>query len=417
MSTLRLIMSGLFLISLGAGGAGAQIGGLIKKKATEVVKDAAKAPAKDTTRTPAQPGAKAPAPAATPAPSTAPPATTPAAAAPAPASQQGAPAAKTDPKIWENYDFIPGTRVIFYTDFSEDRVGNFARGLKYVSGPAEIVERDSVKVLRSTGRSNMYIPVGSKVPERFTLEVDVITSNLLMNDQLVFEGGRQLDRGDKSAEVTWSPRGTFIIGGGQNAGVSAKNLPADVQKQISGNVTHIRVLMDGPYFKMYMNERRLYNIPELQFRRDPDLRLMIGGTEESPVYVTGIRLAESETDVLYDALSTKGRWATQGILFATGKAELRPESRAVLKEIAATLKQHGDLKILIEGHTDNVGAAAANLTLSDARAAAVKASLVVEYGVSADRLTTKGLGDTKPSVPNTTAAGRAQNRRVEIVKQ
>jgi outer membrane protein OmpA-like peptidoglycan-associated protein len=89
----------------------------------------------------------------------------------------------------------------------------------------------------------------------------------------------------------------------------------------------------------------------------------------------------------------------------------------VLKEIAAALKQHADLKILIEGHTDNVGAAASNLALSDARAAAVKAALVAEYGVGGDRLTTKGLGDTKPSAPNTTATGRAQNRRVEIVKQ
>ena len=75
------------------------------------------------------------------------------------------------------------------------------------------------------------------------------------------------------------------------------------------------------------------------------------------VFITSIRVAESETDVLYDALVAKGRWATQGILFATGKAELQPESRPVLKEIAATLKEHGDLKILIEGHTDNVGAA------------------------------------------------------------
>ena len=121
--------------------------------------------------------------------------------------------------------------------------------------------------------------------------------------------------------------------------------------------------------------------------------------------------------MLYDALASKGRWATQGILFATGKAELQPESRPVLKEIAATLKEHGDLKILIEGHTDNVGAPASNLTLSDARAAAVKAALVADFAIAADRITTKGFGDTKPSVPNATAVGRAQNRRVEIVKQ
>ena len=94
-------------------------------------------------------------------------------------------------------------------------------------------------------------------------------------------------------------------------------------------------------------------------------------------------MAESETDVLYDALTAKGRWATQGILFATGKADLQPESRPVLKEIAATLKQHGDLKILIEGHTDNVGSAASNLALSDARAAAVKAALVADSASTA----------------------------------
>ena len=128
-------------------------------------------------------------------------------------------------------------------------------------------------------------------------------------------------------------------------------------------------------------------------------------------------MAESETDVLYDALVAKGRWATQGILFATGKADLQPESRPVLKEIASTMKQHADLVILIEGHTDNVGSAASNLTLSDARAAAVKAALVTDFGIEADRISTKGFGDTKPAMPNTTAAGRAQNRRVEIVKQ
>jgi outer membrane protein OmpA-like peptidoglycan-associated protein len=134
-------------------------------------------------------------------------------------------------------------------------------------------------------------------------------------------------------------------------------------------------------------------------------------------YVTMIRVAESDTDVLYDALAAKGRWATQGILFETGKAELKPESTPVLKEIAGTLKQHADLRILIEGHTDNVGAPAANQTLSAARATAVKTALVSGYGIDAGRIATQGLGDTKPAVPNTTATGRSQNRRVEVVKQ
>jgi outer membrane protein OmpA-like peptidoglycan-associated protein len=135
------------------------------------------------------------------------------------------------------------------------------------------------------------------------------------------------------------------------------------------------------------------------------------------VYIAGIRLAESETDVLYDALAANGRWATQGILFETGKADLKPESTPVLKDIAATLKDHADLKILIEGHTDNVGSAASNLTLSEARAAAVKTALVSQHDADGARITTVGLGDTKPAVPNTTPEGRAQNRRVEVVKR
>ncbi|MEO7966490.1 MAG: OmpA family protein, partial [Gemmatimonadaceae bacterium] len=179
------------------------------------------------------------------------------------------------------------------------------------------------------------------------------------------------------------------------------------------------VLMDGAYFKMYVNERRLYNIPELAFKRDSVVRVSLGGAEEEglAVFLASVRVAESETDVLYDALATKGRWATQGILFATGKADLQPESRPVLKEIAGALKDHADLKVMIEGHTDNVGASASNLTLSAARAAAVKATLVSDFGIDGTRIATKGLGDTKPAVPNATAEGRAQNRRVEVVKQ
>lgn len=328
---------------------------------------------------------------------------------------------RSDPKVWENYDFVPGNRVIFYTDFSEDRVGNFARGLKHVGGPLEVVERDGAKVLRSTGRSTLLIPVGKQLPQRFTLEIDIIapTVSTAGYDLLAFEGGSTMDRGDASAEVNWTPGGSLIIGGGKNAGNSDSKIPEAMEGRLRGEVAHLRILMDSAYFKMYTNERRMYNYPDLQFKRDSVIRLFVKGSEEDnlAVYITSIRVAESETDVLYDALNAKGRWATQGILFATGKADLRPESRPVLKEIAETMKKYGDLKILIEGHTDNVGAAAANLTLSDARAAAVKAALVADFGVDGGRMTTKGFGDTKPAVANATAVGRAQNRRVEIVKQ
>ena len=80
------------------------------------------------------------------------------------------------------------------------------------------------------------------------------------------------------------------------------------------------------------------------------------------------------------------------------------------------LTKHADLKLTIEGHTDNVGNPAANRTLSEQRAAAVKTYLVSK-GIDAARIETAGLGDTKPDAPNTTPEGRQQNRRVELVKR
>lgn len=324
-----------------------------------------------------------------------------------------------DARVWENYDFVPGSKVIFYTDFSEDRVGNFSRALKYKSGSMDVVERDGVKMLRSLSRAEFMVPLGRPLPERFTLEIDLIAPPVPTGgyDLIAFEGGADWDRGDKSAEINWVSTGMVIIGGGYSG--SQPNFPEWMVPQLRGEVVHLRVLADGDYVKVYTNERRVYNLPQLGFKRDAVIRFLLKGSEEPDMasYITMLRVAESDTDVLYDALTARGRWATQGILFETGQAELKPESTPVLKEIASTLKQHADLRILIEGHTDNVGPPATNLALSDARAAAVKTALVSSYGIDANRIATQGLGDTKPAAPNTTATGRAQNRRVEVVKQ
>ena len=412
----------LALLSLGySSTAPAQLGA-IKRKAAEAVKDAArkdsaKAKLDSARKTTSAPAGTTAGPAAAPTAPAGQGAATSATAGQTATSSVAAP--KSDPKIWENYDFIPGNKVLFYTDFSEDRVGNFARGLKYVSGPAEVVERDGIKVLRATGPATFLVPLGRKLPHRFTLEIDAISPmSGALHRAVTFEGGPRWLANDQSAAVTWNVRGAWYEGSGQNM-TSGVSVPEEMREMMTGTVVHLRVLMDSGYFKMYANERRLYNVPELAFKRDSVIRIALEGAEADgmAVYVTSIRVAESETDVLYDALLAKGRWVTQGILFETGKSELKPESRPVLKEIASTMKKYGDLKILIEGHTDNVGSAASNLALSEGRAAAVKAALVAEYGVAGDRITTQGLGDTKPAVPNATSVGRAQNRRVEIVKR
>jgi len=120
---------------------------------------------------------------------------------------------------------------------------------------------------------------------------------------------------------------------------------------------------------------------------------------------------------LADALKTKGSIALHNILFDTGKATIKPESAAALAVIGDLLKSDASLKLEIQGHTDNVGAAAANLKLSQDRAAAVKAYVVRTFAIADARLTTAGFGDTKPIADNKTEDGRARNRRVELVKK
>ncbi|MGE5102963.1 MAG: hypothetical protein ACM3SX_23495, partial [Deltaproteobacteria bacterium] len=324
------------------------IGGALRKKAEEAKKklddEAAKKAASDSARKRAD-SVRTSAPTGAPTSSSAAP--TSSSATPQGTAVAAAPA-KASAKVWENYDFVPGSKILFYTDFSEDRVGNFARGLRYRSGSIEIVDREGTKVLRSTSPSELLIPVGKQLPQRFTIEVDVITPPTNVGGVLIaVEGGPAMDRSPKSAEIMWNVKDQGIAGGGTDVGRSQKHLPDEDIAPYVGQLTHLRILMDSNYFKMYANEKRLYNIPELFFKRDTVVRLgVVGGENAAAVFLTSIRVAESETDVMYDALTAKGRWVTQGILFATGKSDLQPESRPVLKEIASTMKQHADLKIL-----------------------------------------------------------------------
>jgi OOP family OmpA-OmpF porin len=106
----------------------------------------------------------------------------------------------------------------------------------------------------------------------------------------------------------------------------------------------------------------------------------------------------------------------EGVNFATDSAKLRPESMAILDSAAATLKEWGEVKVEVAGHTDSVNSDAYNLKLSQRRAEAVRAYLI-KQGVAAERLTAKGYGESMPVADNKTAAGRAKNRRVELIPQ
>lgn len=125
---------------------------------------------------------------------------------------------------------------------------------------------------------------------------------------------------------------------------------------------------------------------------------------------------ELRASEMLEALNRDGFVALHGILFDTGKDSLKPESASQLDEIVTLLKENGSLKLSVEGHTDNVGNAKSNQSLSDNRALSVKKYLTGK-GIEAGRLDARGWGDTKPVGDNRTEEGRRQNRRVELVKK
>lgn len=106
-------------------------------------------------------------------------------------------------------------------------------------------------------------------------------------------------------------------------------------------------------------------------------------------------------------------WILKGVQFETNSDRLQPSSMVVLNEAADVLKENGNVKVEIQGHTDSIGNDQLNQSLSQRRAEAVKVYLT-QKGIAASRLATKGYGETKPIADNQVASGRADNRRIEF---
>jgi outer membrane protein OmpA-like peptidoglycan-associated protein len=116
------------------------------------------------------------------------------------------------------------------------------------------------------------------------------------------------------------------------------------------------------------------------------------------------------------AISSGGRVALYGLYFDFNKADVKPESHPTLEQVARLLKESPSLKLLVVGHTDNVGSFSSNTELSHRRAASVVSALSTRFGIGKDRLTPFGVSYASPVASNKTEDGRAKNRRVELVE-
>jgi outer membrane protein OmpA-like peptidoglycan-associated protein len=310
--------------------------------------------------------------------------------------------------VWLNYDFVPGDKVLFYDDFADDKVGDLPTHEDVTDGNVTIVDLKGEKYFRTVTSATFWINLPEVLPQRFTIEATFHGPNA---NPLTFTIG---DDGDKSMQVWCYQSSAGVSGSGPNGD---KNSHQDATGVTDNDLVHCRFMVDGGYVKSYINEQRLGQLNGLIFSRTKKIKVEVPrvSEEDGGALVTDIRIAEGGKP-LYDALAASGRVSTHGILFATGSATIEGESTPTLKEIGDMLKAHPELKLTIEGHTDNVGNAAANQSLSEQRGAAVAQYPDTSYHNAARRLATKGYGASKPVASNDTPEGRQQNRRVELVK-
>ncbi len=152
-----------------------------------------------------------------------------------------------------------------------------------------------------------------------------------------------------------------------------------------------------------------------------------GGGPEKGRVLTQLHVIEMEpmqenmvtvdADAMAKGIGEEGKIALYGILFDTDEATIKPDSEPTLKQISALLIADPELKIIIVGHTDNQGKLDYNMDLSTRRAKSVEATLVSDYGIAKDRLSAWGVGYLSPVASNNNEAGRAKNRRVELVEE
>lgn len=300
-------------------------------------------------------------------------------------------------------DFIPGDRVIFFDSLKNETIGEFPSKWDLVKGSMEVTDFEGAKAIAWASNQAVIRPLmreSKYLPEQFTLEFEAY---------FFYKGneGYYLNLvGDAPIQIRINVN--YIQYKGENSSRSDKTGVAPGWRKVALSFNKRAV-------KIYLNGERLVNIPNAT-EKPYAIELSAlnhNGPTGFPAMIRNVRLAEGGMP-LYDRLMTDGRFATYGITFDVNKTEIKPESRKTLEEIAAMLREHPEIKVSIEGHTDSDGADDANMKLSHGRADAVKAALVKE-GIDAARLTTKGWGESKPVGDNNTPEGKERNRRVEFV--
>ncbi|MBS1919850.1 MAG: OmpA family protein [Bacteroidetes bacterium] len=340
----------------------------------------------------------------------------------------------TSLQTYSKYDFVPGEKVLVYEDFSKDAIGDFPVNWN-TNSAGEIVTAS-----RQTGQWLMLNKKGiyrqddvTTLPDNFTYEYDMMYSgdNDFLRLFLVSGGddnGRlAYDMGNRSGVDIGIQTLTRGDGNGGVAHISTYNdgntiIDNQVEFHNTSGVPKLKISVwrQQQRLRVYINQDKVFDLPRafaagkvyntamFQLWSDPN-------NSQSKYLISNIKLAAGAPDTR-NKLINEGKFSTTGILFDVNSANIKPESYGSLKEIADVLQENANVRVKIIGHTDNDGDASMNLALSKKRAETVKSFLQSEFNIDGTRMETDGKGASEPVGDNKTAAGKAQNRRVEFLK-
>ena len=320
-------------------------------------------------------------------------------------------------KVYSNYDFVPGDKILFEDHFTDDQDGEFATHWELKSGQAVLNKINGELALHLTdGNYAVVLPrmkTEKYLSDPFTLEFDwyhvpgaygVIIQLKSFDKELGF---------DRQSEISIQPGEIGFNGTTSNLSLS-KSLTDELRESLDNSWHHVAIAIKNRQMKIYLDQYRILVVPDTK-EDYTNIDFAGIGDEKNPIVFKNVRLASGGNMNMIGKKFTDSKIVTHGINFDYNKAVLKPESMGTLNMILQVLKDNPEIKFEVGGHTDSDGADDYNLKLSQQRADAVKDQLI-KMGVEASRLSAKGYGETKPISDDTTLEGKANNRRVEFVK-
>jgi OOP family OmpA-OmpF porin len=328
-------------------------------------------------------------------------------------AKSSTPGASEDMSLYTKFDFIPGDKVIFYDDLSGEEIGEFPSRWRLDNGVFEIAKQGNKNyILCTDGGTIRPKIVTGPLPPKYTIEMEFYT-----------KGG---DAKGHWFHIKWyndqdEEIGVFSMKNNDNTHLSlmGKDLAnKELSAPLTGGIHTMRIMATQSTMKCYIDNERVANVPAVEGFTPIDIGVYMDPWKDetnNPMLIGTFRYAQGGK-TMREQLDESGRIVTHGILFDSGSAKIKGESYQTLKEIGQLLTDDPKLRISIEGHTDSDGADDYNMDLSKRRAAAVRDYLIANYKIAGDRLESKGWGESKPIDKNDTPEGKANNRRVELVK-